>query len=368
MERLKLSRPSTGTKNFIAKSLSQIALAHAPNLNEPAYNIFESFLKQVTDQRGVDLDKNTGDAIMIHIPNIKDITPQDTAELQKLKDLYETIYLDPQFITKENPYPDYMRDMYSKKAKPFEEFEKQYFLNKPEGFKTFIQEQTDIEFLESIKARVAGLDKCAKNTNPTITESDRKYYKGEYQNESEKLKIALAENSTLNDKQKNEILCKNIIFGEQTFNKIQEILSSEDKKDAYLKSLQKLYETYPEEKLYARTFLPANCFIDKNINFIEIGNLLSSPHYKDYRQYIFGIHSEIKYKLLGNYPIFYSAGGSIQQNFEYSCDKLVVWNLMLNILYTRCAVSNSNLLCHSRFIIPSRDFILLDAHQNKESG
>jgi hypothetical protein len=138
--------------------------------------------------------------------------------------------------------------------------------------------------------------------------------------------------------------------------------SDEDK----FKEFKAFLEQHPEEINYLKTFLPSTCF-NSNSNSIvnivdsEIKKLIKSKD-RHYRQYIYGFYNDIKdfIPIKQFYEVYNMAEG-----WEHNCHPLVNWNLLANMMYNRCAISNNNKdIFPARFILPSRPRYKIKVNNN----
>lgn len=224
------SRPSEGLKSFfkgdgpVKATIYNLDkdVSNKGNLDKAYYNKFKQFLDGVITKVSDQLDSLTGN--IIDVFEFEGIDEKDKAKLEQLKTTYEGIYL--KNTTTEQRYPYYLRDMFAKKAVAFELFENKYFSGKPEEFESFIQKQTNAEFLETLKKRIEGLSKCSKDSDVSITDSARQYYKSELEREGQLLEKLTG----LSDEYKISKLCDSILYGEKTYNETMEIINTDEKK------------------------------------------------------------------------------------------------------------------------------------------
>jgi len=253
-----------------------------------------------------------------------------------------------------NAYPNWLEDLLSVSKTSLYEL-KEGEINIPN-----ILEQNDKQFLETLKERVKGLEQCSKDEKEE-DQLKKEYYDYEFTSESNKLIDTNSFNS-FNDKKKIKEICSNIKWGTEDYNYHK--TKSDDEKFA---EFTKFLEEYPEEINYLKTFLPSTCFnSDSNGNVIniiddEIINLIKSKDRK-YRQYIFGFYNDVKkfIPLKQFYEIY-----NMQEGWKHNCNPLVNWNLILNMLNSRCSIYNDDVIFPARFILPSIATIKINNNSDK---
>ena len=75
-----------------------------------------------------------------------------------------------------------------------------------------------------------------------------------------------------------------------------------------------------------------------------------------YRQYVFGFYDDKELNTIRKSirPFLLDAGGTLRSSIsDKICSPFVNWTIMLNLLYCNCAISNDDILCPVRFLIPS---------------
>ena len=253
--------------------------------------------------------------------------------------------------TLKEQYP-YFKEELLKKSRSilYEKNEKKY------GIKNIL-EQNDKEFLDTIKKRLAGLEKCSANED--ILER-KEYYKTEHLNLKSKIDD-LDKQPMISAKEKIKEICKTIKWGTKDY-------EYHKNNNFNLEEFKTWIEQNPVELDYLKTFLSKDCFIDgsgSGLDLINWGNIktLAESHDRTYRQYIFGYSEDIaKYsKFKQFYELF---------NMDFSdswepCDMIVIWNMISNLFFNRCAISNDDILFPVRFVIPIKDFTKVDNPTNK---
>lgn len=156
----------------------------------PKYEAFLNFMLTEFKKINRDFKNNTGDVLSFHC-----FDEQYRDELAQITQTYRKNFIDEldidkaksttqHYTTKEGQiYPNFLEDLlYKTRYMQYEKVEKKL------GIKN-IQEQSDKEFIETIKKRIEGLEKCSKSDETNL---DRKeYYETEYQREKTKLEELL---------------------------------------------------------------------------------------------------------------------------------------------------------------------------------
>ena len=337
------------------------------------YIIFLQFMIKELEKNNTDFENNTGDILTAHY--LDGINKEDIDEINKIKDKYEDIYKLSQLteyntedkkqninerlskltlskksedlskkrhITRYNKkaYPNWIEDLLSvSKTSLYELIEGN--INIPN-----ILDQNDSQFIETLKERVKGLDICYKNENNSDTYNSylkKEYYDYEFNSETQKI----IDTESIPDKDKISEICNNIKWGTEDY-KYYADKSDDDK----LKDFIHFLANKPTELQNLKTFLPSKCFHSSGkINSEEILELIKTKDRK-YRQYIFGFYNDIKdfIPVKQFYEIF-----NMQEGWNKNCHLLVNWNLIANMMYSRCSISNntSDNMFPARFILPS---------------
>jgi hypothetical protein len=308
-----------------------------------------------------DFENNTGDVLSFHCFDKK-----YSGELEKIMQIYKENFID-KLLDKENNnklrkhyttnegqiYPYFFEDLlWITRYILYEKVEKEL------GIKN-IQEQSDKEFIETIKKRIKGLENCSKSSDK---EPERKeYYETEYQREKTKLEELLQlQKSKLEsgnvikiDKEIIKEHCKNTLWGVEDY--------FYDKEDKFnLEEFKNFIESSPKEKLFLKTFLPEKCF-DDNDNVLW--DIVSSLEDKKIRQFIYGFREDTQiYKPYKRFFLYDNLIFGVNKN----CHPLVNWTIFSNFYYDRCAISNDNVFAPVRFILSSResDYIAKNGIEN----
>ena len=364
-------KPSDGIKDFIKKledsteptilnldtyklSFSDKLKLKPKNKNEDTiYNKFKLFFNTTVNKVSKELDENKGPIIDCHLPDEYNNDENTKAAMQEIVDKYKKLYLNDLIndgyhqLTSDTKeiYPNYLEDLYSQNEKPYIDFEKQNFLGNP------ISEKNDEEFFDTLKLRIKGLDEC-KNKLEGQFETAESYFNEEYDNENDKYE-EIKDNKDLNIDDKIREQCNAIQYGDEILIKSKEILN-DSKLNLNLDKLIDFFNTNPNELEFAKTFLPEDFFIGLNNDNIrlKLKNLILKNDRK-MRQYVFGFYSEKKYnKIRPLTPFLYETSNIlIPKDSNKSCNFLINWNIISNLLFCRCAISNNQTLCSTRFII-----------------
>jgi len=347
----KSSKPSIGIKSWYTSKLSKndnifyidTTLPQAIKDNHNSFNTF--FNSEILDREALLLNHETYDRdniISIHPYN--DIDENDNKYLQDLKTTYTENYIST--LPQTQKYPYFSKDLHMKNYLVYEKIEKAHGISIP------IEQQSDEQFVSSLIQRVDGLKKCSEDIKET---PERKtYYSNEYVIEKENLDILLSQPElVITDKIKNQ--CQKINWNDY----------ASIKKEFDYKKFQ-LFLSNKLELGFAKTFLPDECFnSDGTINIDIIKQIVDSNN-TNFRQYIFGfgsiVSSFIQYK-----PIFESRSMMTSLEGTYVCDKFINWNVFMNLFYNRCAMSNSDIFCPIRFILPEKDIFYINP-SNKNDG
>lgn len=371
-------KPSRGIEHFIdtlEKDLSEKNIFNLEsyfrenpdeddNFNLNYYLSCRGFIINVLQTIGKELDDNAGNIIQIY--PFENNTEEDNNELELLKQKYKKLYLEglesknhQQSISSfpNNVYPNYITDLLNQNNKTYEEIEREL------GIKQII-EQNDEEFLETMKLRIKGLEKCNANREGQYPES---FEYLQLEKEIELRNLAELKNKGLLPKDKIREQCKIIHYSWDNFEKARKILNDTEYQKEVKKMLSDFFNEEPNEIEFARTFLPPEYFYYDvaNPNKLEIKidgedglmNNLLLKNDRTYRQFVFS-YSSIKLfqRIRAIKPFLFEAGGMlIAINRKISCDYLVNWCLLLNLFYCRCALANSNIDFPVRFIIPFTD-------------
>ena len=353
------------------------------------YIEFLKFMIKELLNNNTDFCNNKGQILTAHY--LDSITEKDKEEIEKIKKKYEDIYnlsilqkdktpeikkqiqfrLDKLYLNFKpsdiediskprqinnygNVYPNWLEDLLSVSKTSLYEL-KENDINIPN-----ILEQNDEQFLQTLNERVKGLETCYENqVQKTTSKLKRDYYESEYIYESQKLNDITR---ILDNKDKISELCKNITWGTEDYK--YQSKSDEDK----FKEFKEFLEKNPEEIKYLKTFLPNACFninSNGNVNIVdsEIKKLIKNKD-RQYRQYIYGFYNDIKdfIPIKQFYEVYNMAEG-----WEHNCHPLVNWNLIANMMYNRCAISNNTQdIFPARFILPSRPRYKIKVNNNSD--
>ena len=334
--------------------------------NKKEYNQFKKFNEKVIDQVANEVDNNTGDIIQKHIYNDNDNDNdkyRDDIEkiFKKYKDTYidsiESNGTDSHMKTIEGKlYPNFTKDLYNKNTIIYETFEKNNGIHKN------IEDQNDKEFIQTLGVRINGLEKCLDESTVSLKNNNKKYkyYENEYSIESENydsIYDKLKDNENVEFRELIDNQCKVINYNKKTKKNIEEHkkLNSHELKKT-IKYIEELFKTVENE--YAKTFLPESCWNKmssntSSINIDEITKLITSGD-RNNIQYLFGFFTDKRIQhALDLRPLLYMAGGMMADyDYKNSCHPLVMWSILLNSLYSKCATYNTTPKCFARFLLP----------------
>jgi len=348
-------------KHSVKRSVSN--WIHKKQLQTSDLNIFKNIYKNPNERKqhesfmrfcelqlsilSTDLD-NYKDKI-ITIKNFKN-NENDKDYLLYLKQIYEDNYISN--LSEKNPknkngykYPYFSKDLQEKNYIAYKQYEEEQSIAIP------IENQNEEQFFESLNQRVSGLEKCSKDPLESIPR--KKYYSREHDIENKQMQILSSNTDSFEDKIKEQ--CKIINWNDDEIKYF-------DYKDftLFLNNNNEL------ELKFAKTFLPDECFnSDGKINIDSLKQFITLNN-NNFRQYIFGFDYSIlgykKYK-----PFFEARSMMTSLDGTYLCDKFVNWNIMMNLIYNRCAMSNSEIFCPIRFILPNKDIFYIDPN-DKDKG
>ena len=375
--RLATERPSIGIKSWLHKKRRQ-------NTNEENNNIFNFaiplelkgqtkysylehrkfnyFTDNIINAVSRELDEDVGDIITGHLySNSEDREfSEDSQYLENLKALYSEYYLID--LPETNPknkegkiYPRFSEDLFARNNIPYTKFERKHNVDIP------LEKQTNTEFYQTLKTRVQGLRKCMND--PNETPERKEYYQKEYEKELQVITNLDTSNKPIEEKISD--ICKSIYWNKKTLDANPQDFNYEE----YEKFL---YASNNLELKFLRTFLPDEYFnfnLDKTVHSINMDLLKDKIINNDrvFRQYIFGFGQDIK-KYWAFRPFIYEVQSMLPTlDYNYMCDKFVNWNLIMNLLYDRCAISNLDIPFSVRFKIPTDDFALIDT-KDKSKG
>ena len=315
------------------------------------YYLFLEFIKNQIDSMLDEYKKNNGKIVNYYV-----FDEQYREQIRLCAEEYDNLYVNrrtykPLKTTlnkkEKEQYPYFIEELLKKSRKIlYERNELQY------GIKNILG-QNDEEFLDTIKKRLAGLEKCS--TEEDILER-KEYYEAEHSNLKTKIE-ELDKMPMISAKDKIKEICKTIKWGTKDY-------YYHKNNEFNLEEFKSWVEQNPNELEYLKTFLPEDCFTHTPdlINWENIGKLASS-HNRTYRQYIFGYSEDIaKYS---KFKQFYELFNMDFSNSWKPCDMIVLWNMISNLFFNRCAISNNDVLFPVRFVIPIKDFTKVDESTNK---
>ena len=304
------------------------------NLDKNKYITFLKFMIQKLYKNNTEFLQNKGKIITAYC-NDKD-NDKDNDAIQNIKKRYEEIYLS-KYISPDKKYPYWVEDLLAKSRN---------ILDKESDN---ILEQNDTQFLDTLKKRVEGLNKCKSIKFDTNASSKLKQEYYDYEYNTEKEFITPNTNHNNDDKLvKIKNICKNIIWGSKSYD--YHIKHKKQNIDTEFENFNNFIKSNPLEFDYLKTFLPSICFNKDELNKDEILKLLNNDDRK-YRQYIFGFGDKLS-KEFTKYKQFYEIF-NIEPSAGNPCHYLVNWNIILNMMYDRCAISNNDIDFPARFILPS---------------
>lgn len=319
--------------------------------NKIRYDVFLEFYKQTNTILDEEIRNNTGEIMQIFPVN-----KEFRNILESIRQDYDDMYLNPIKMEElhDGKYPKFFEHMFKKSYKVYEKYEKLLDLpSDANGNAIRIENQSDEEILKTLQLRIKGLKECQSYKPESMNETEKEYYDVEYKRENEKYEKLLMDDS-ITESSKVEQQCKNIFYNLDALNKYD--------KTQYNMEIIKIFLSNPIEELYARTYLPIECFdiIINNgntiykINFDKVEELLKIGD-RNYRQFVFGFYSdELLQTVRKIKPFLFEAGGMIfKDNYYDSCNQLVNWSLYLNMLYCRCGIMNTYPLCPVRFVMPT---------------
>jgi hypothetical protein len=336
---------------------NKISFKDKLKINATKYKEFNTFFDSTVKKVSDELDNNQGPIIEFHLPDTNN-NDENNKALTEIVYKYKELYLNnltndgnhkltdkftDKLTDKQESYPNYLEDLYKKNDKPYVDFEIKNGITKP------IVEQNDDEFLETLKLRIKGLQKCIQNNKNQYEYIQ--YFNNEYNKE----------NKTYDSHNVNE-QCKSIYYSDKMLKDSSEITRNTELQTEVFK----YYDTWLSETNeieFAKTFLPSDFFINqKKKTDDEFKNelqdkikILIKENNRDIRQFVFGFFKDNEFEYLQKLkPFLFEVGGMLKhKTCETSCNPLVNWSIILNMIYSRCSITNTNVLCPVRFIIPS---------------
>ena len=309
-----------------------------PNLDIDKYRQFLEFMIRELTKNNVEFSKNTGEILTAHY--LETITKEDKDEIDKIKKEYEKLYFD-KYRPPHKKYPNWKTELLEKSRTVLYKNQEQKL-----GITNILKQSND-EFLETIKKRKDGLQKCASE------ETDNNKF---YNEESIKL-TRILEDKSLETNDKISKLCNNTFWGKEVNDYETGNLNPETKKKRF-QDFKTFIKSNPNELEYLKTFLPENLFNDddntKLWNNIEI--FYNNDKTRSFRQYVFGYGSDtLKYHDYKSFFELYNIDYNPNEDRE-PCSILVKWNIILNMYYNKCALSNNKPFFPIRFVFPTKDF------------
>jgi cap2 methyltransferase len=326
-----------------------------PGFNNEYYKSCKTFIEKINLLIGNEINENNGN-IIVAFP-MDDNTSKDNEELEKIKALYTELYLEgiiqkPHHKINENNqiYPDYYDDLYIKGYKPYEKIETEL------GIVTEISKQSDSQFLDTLKKRIDGLKICISNPEGQLPNASE-YFEKQLEKEATLLNTSISNRDLKNEESKNVIMyqCQKIYYSSDTLHKSKRITTDLEYQTEILNLYSKIYSQPDGKELtFARTFLPGTYFNEDNTIKLEMLKDLIISNNRIYRQFVFGFFDNPEFKYLRKLPPFLYEVGGMQQSIDRktSCNPLVNWSILLNLLYCRCSIMNSEVAFPVRFIIP----------------
>ena len=326
---------------------------------------------------------NSGDIFTSHL---FDNSEGNAKILEDYKEIYKANFKkEPKFNkvdnyknNKEEYYPHFETDIMSKTRKlQYEKVEKEIGITVP------IQEQTEVQFLDTIVKRIEGLLECSikytKNTDDVF------YFKTELINEINLLMTLLGledegkVNNTNNvdlfrtkiDKIKEKIKtitnenaksivkehCKSIFWGVND-SKYNKDIENEDKKKVQVQEFKNFIESNPIELKFLKTFM-IECFEkNKKTNEYEINWDIVKYKMGDrtYRQMCFGYTPDIKiYEQFKSFFEVLISNEIYLETYYKTCSYLIIWSIFMNFYFSKCAITNTDIEFPIRFKLPIGD-------------
>ena len=382
------------------------------------YLSFLKFMKKELEIVYNEYKLNKGNIVTYHVFDEFELDSQEykdaTRILADLQKEYEAIYVTDldkstnKFKTETNQlYPYFQKDMMSKSRRiQFEKIEKKMGINLDTNG---LQEQSPIEFLDTMIKRIEKLFSCYKTKE---TKENKEYYKNELIREINQLKKILNNttdnitdnihffqelettklNTNINSwesintdtptiqswildiktqiakikEEKNEPRakeivkehCKTILWGPNDSNYNKDINTNDSKKEKYLEEFRTFIVNNPKELLFLKTFM-IECFYKDEKDNTNYTNTIDWTKVKEkmgnrtFRQMFFGFYYNLeKYK---DYKSFYEVMGSnsiVKTKVPDDCF-LVIWTLFLNYYFNMCSGTNTDIDIPIRFKLPT---------------
>jgi hypothetical protein len=350
------------------KNIFNIPISEYENstFDKTKYKNFLIFMIKKLYENNTEFSHNEGSILTSHI--LDGSTSEDIKEINKIKQIYEDTYnlkddtwtqvssksktIKRKLNTVGKKYPFYMTNLKSHFDNIYTQHEN------AEGILP-INEQTDEQFLITLKKRIDGLEKCSKQNL-----SNEDFYKNEFHSEKNKYEEQIKKNkydngdNNSNVKDIKEILkeiCTNIIWGPSHY-EYNATFTDEDKCKQLLDFTNALANPDNSNELtFTKTFLPETCFNDDgSLKPDKLLELITTKNNKN-RQYILGFEDEIQKYI----PIkqFYEIYNFINTGYVEPCSVLVSWNILSNLMLVRCCLSNNDetVIFPIRFILKMYD-------------
>ena len=369
------------------------------NLDVDKYKAFLKFMIKKLYENNTGFSQNTPDGEIITAYCIND-NKEDKTSIENIKKRYEKLYLyknkEPKkYVNKnkqnnannewktvttkkkhkyeskhennnESKYPEWVTDLLNLSKKIlYKEIENIL------GIKNIL-EQNDTEFLETIRKRTDGLLACSKTE---IDKNKKEFYTTEYEKNKKTSNTTnttnnnssnssnntnLNKSKTLITKKEIEKQCKNTIWGIKDYEyskKTKEELETE------FDDFKHFIENTPNELIFMKSFIPPDYFIDNDTpNWESIKELMLSRN-RNFKQYVFGYTEDIEH--YSKYKTFFELLNMDFNNTDSeTCNLLVLWNMVSNLYFNRCAISNTQIPFSIRFILPKKEFNYFDSKTN----
>ena len=362
--------------------------AQTANLDVEKYKAFLKFMIQKLYENNTGFSQNTPDGEIITSYCIND-NEEDITAIENIKKRYIKLYKIKEPKTKyetknkqnnsnnewktvkskkthkqntkhdinyESKYPEWVTDLLNLSKKIlYEEIETKL------GIKNILQ-QNDTEFLETIKKRTDGLLDCSKTKTD---EHKKEFYFTEYKKYKQNSdNTNLSRTAKLNKKKEIEKQCKKTIWGIKDYEYIKKTTQElENEFDDF----KQFIETTPNELIFMKSFIPPDYFIDNDTpNWESIKELMLS-HNRNFKQYVFGYTEDIEH--YSKYKTFFELlnmdfNNTNSETDNETCNLLVLWNMVSNLYFNRCAISNTQIPFSIRFILPKKEFNNYDDKTN----
>ena len=363
------SRPSRGIKDFLIKGETgseELNIFNFTSSNPTEFEVHNKFKqyanKVILEVATKELDYDEGDIITTH--SFDTLNGDDLNYLASIKTKYTELYLSDLPETnarnkQRNKYPRFNEDLFSRNKKMYEQYEKEIDI-KP------IEEQSDDEIWGTLGKRIEGLKQCFNDSFQT--QQRKEYYENELHREKALYESLNSQNES-SIREKINKFCSEVKWHPRSLSRSHSEFNIEDfeifiRKDGN-KELE-LLTTFLDEKYFVKEQ-------DAITGYTKITGLNKDIFLEDLynnrlqHQYLFGFGDELRESFPFR-PFIYEVQNMLPaQDYKHNCNKLVNWSIFLNQLYDQCAISNSNVIFPSRFILPSHEFSLIDV-QHPEKG